>query len=263
MPTKFADIAKGPGDLLGDDYTKKVTLKCKKNAGDVGLTFDNEMAKGAVSSKIAAKFSYAKFSVDKLQFKGDGGKIFESSLKLTPELKFAFKASKGADLSVDYTKGDFYGTGSFDVMGMSTLKSSACLAMSNGLTLGGNATYGLSGAGLSAFSVGASYASGPGFGSITATDKLGKYNLGLLYKVNDKVTVASETVHTQAAMFKLDGVGGQFKLSQGTLKAKVDGDGLLSACFIKDIATKVTLTVSGAVKPTDLSTFKPGLAITM
>jgi voltage-dependent anion channel protein 2 len=66
---------------LTDDYTDKVSLKCKKSAGPVAVTIETEQGKGgALSSKIGTKFAYAKFNVDKGQVKADGGRVLETSL---------------------------------------------------------------------------------------------------------------------------------------------------------------------------------------
>ena len=151
-----------------------MSLKCKKNAGPVAVTIETEQGEGgSLSSKIGTKFNYSKFQVDKGQLKADGGKVLESSIKITDDAKLTFKANKGADLGVDYVKGNFYGTASMDVMDMSNITSSACLGLPSGLKLGGDAKYNLSGSsiGFAGFNVGASYAAGPVFASVTATSK--------------------------------------------------------------------------------------------
>eukprot|EP00529_Nitzschia_sp_RCC80_P028660 CAMPEP_0113513680 /NCGR_PEP_ID=MMETSP0014_2-20120614/39997_1 /TAXON_ID=2857 /ORGANISM="Nitzschia sp." /LENGTH=265 /DNA_ID=CAMNT_0000410111 /DNA_START=118 /DNA_END=915 /DNA_ORIENTATION=- /assembly_acc=CAM_ASM_000159 len=265
MATKFADIAKGPKDLLNDDYTTKQSLKCKKNAGPVAVTIETERGEGgALSSKIGTKFAYAKFNVDKAQATANGGHVLETSVKVAPNVKLSFKAGKGADLGVDYTQGNIYATGVFDVLDMSKLSTSACLSLPSGIKAGGEATYGLSGkTGLTALNAGASYASGPFFASVTSASKFSQVNLGLLYKVNPAITLASMTTHSGEKACVVGGVGGSYKAPFGTIKAKYCGHGNLSAALIKEIAPKVTLTASGSASVSDFSTFKYGVGIVM
>lgn len=252
---------------MNDDYTSKVSLKCKKAAGPVAVTIETEQdADGALASKIGTKFSYAKFNVDKGQLKADGGRILETSLSLSPDVKVTFKSGKGADLGVDYTKGNFYATGVLDVLGMSTVSTSACLGLGSGLTVGGDASFDLSGStGLSGFNLGASYTKGPLFTSLTATSKLSQFNIGLLYTVNPSLSLASQTTHTSAKACDVLAIGGAYKLEDvGTIKAKMGSNGILHACFLREIAPKVTLTASGSLTPSDpVATFKPGFGISM
>ena len=253
-------------DVLSEDYTTKVSLKCKKDAGNVGVTIETTQGEGgSLSSKVGTKFNYAKFNVDKGQLTADGGKVLETSLKLTPEIKLSFKASKGADFGVDYVKGNFYATGYMDVMEMSNISTSACLGLKGGFKVGGDAKYNLSGSstGLSGFNVGASYATGPLFASVTANSKM-QYNVGLLYKVNSDLTIASQTTHSSSKMVDVLAVGGAYKAANvGTIKAKFGSNGIVSACLVREIAPKVTLTASGSMSASDVSTFKPGLGISM
>jgi voltage-dependent anion channel protein 2 len=252
-------------DLLSDDFVSGVTLKCKKAAGPVAVTIETVQGDGgALSSKIGTKFAYAKFNVDKGQLNADGGRVLETSLSVSPEIKLSFKANKGADLGVDYVKGNFCATGVLDVMDMSKVTTSACVGLSNGLKVGGDATYGLSGAGLTGFSVGGSYTAGPLFTSLTATNKLSTFNIGLLYKVSDEMSLASQTTHTSDKVCDVVALGLAYKApGVGLMKAKMGSNGILSAALVREIAPAVTLTASGTVSPSDLSTFKPGLSISM
>ena len=201
--------------------------------------------------------------VDKGQLKPDGGKVLEMSLKLTPEVKVSFKGSKGADLGVDYVKGNFYGTAVLDVLEMSKLSTSACLGLPSGIKVGGSTSYALSGSsGFGGFNVGASYATGPIFASVTATNKKA-VSLGLLYKVNGDLSLGSMTTHSTDKACTVLGLGGAYKAPVGTIKAKFASDGIVSASLVREIAPKVVLTATGSVSPSDLSTFKPGIQISM
>lgn len=265
-PTKFADIAKGPSDLLNDDYATKQTLKCKKSAGPVAVTIETTRGEGgALTSKIGTKFNYGKLNVDKAQATADGGKVLETSLAVAPGTKVSFKSGKGADLGVDYTKGNLYATGTLDVVEMSKFSASACVGLPSGITAGADATYGLSGkTGLTGLNAGASYATGSLFGAVTSVNKFSSINLGLTYTVNPKVTLASLSSHSGENAFNLTAVGGSYKADFGTVKAKYAAGGVVSASLIKEIAPKVSLTASGSASASDpSSTFKYGLGITM
>lgn len=230
----------------------------------MAVTIETERGEGgALSSKIGTKFSYAKFNVDKAQATANGGRVLETSLKVSPNMKLSFKANKGADLLVDYTSGNFCATGKLDVAGMSKFSTSACMGLPSGIIAGGDATYDLEGKGLTGLNLGASYASGPVFASLTSGSKFSSVSLGILYKVNDDLTVASQTTHTADKICDVGGVGGAFKAPFGTVKAKYTGTGLVSASLIREIAPKVTLTASGSVSVSDFSSFKYGLGIVM
>jgi voltage-dependent anion channel protein 2 len=249
---------------LNEDYSTKTTLKCKKSAGPVAVTIETERGEGgALSSKIGTKFAYSKFNVDKAQATANGGRVLETTLKVAPNVTLSFKANKGADLGVDYTSGKFFATGVLDVIEMSKFSSTACIGLANGIKLGGDATYALSGkSGLTGMNVGASYTHGPIFTSITSGSKFSSVSLGLMYKVNADLTLASQTTHSADTICDVSGVGGAYNAPFGTIKAKYGG-GNFSASLIKDIAPKVSLTASGTVNASDFSSFKYGLGIVM
>ena len=255
-------------DLLNDDYSSAITLKAKKNAGPIGVTIETERSpSGALSSKIGTKMMNVGgtgFNVDKGQLKADGARVLETHVKPYPGVKISFKSSKGADVIVDYTKGNLFATGQLDVLDMSKLSASASFAHASGVTFGGAANYGLSGkTGLTAYDVGVKYAHGPLLASVTSASKLSTFNIGLLYKVNDDVSLASMTTHSGDKICDFGGLGGSYKASFGTVKAKYTGAGQVSASLIKEVAPKVTLTASGTTSLSDFSTFKYGLGIVM
>mmetsp|Transcript_18484 Transcript_18484/g.26022 ORF Transcript_18484/g.26022 Transcript_18484/m.26022 type:complete len:266 (+) Transcript_18484:68-865(+) len=263
-PIKFSDIASGPSDLLSDDYTSKVTLKCKKNAGPVAVTIEtNRGSGGDLTSKIGTKFSYAGLSFDKVQLQADGNQVFESSMSPASGVKLSFKGNKGADLGCDYKTGNICATGKLDVKDFSKLSTSVCASLSSGITVGGDASYSIEKSSISAFNVGASYSKGPLFAAATSANKISSVTLGLLYKVNPTLTLASTSTHSSEKPCDLAAVGGAYKSGFGDIKAKVESSGLVSACIVKEIAPKVSVTASGSVTPSDFSTFKYGLGISM
>lgn len=253
-------------DLLNDDFTNKFSLKCKKDAGPIGFTLETERGgDGSLSSKVGTKFSYAKFNVDKGQVKADGGGVLETSFPISPELKVYFKASKSADLIVDFVKDNLFATGSVDVTDLTKASGSACLALPSGIKVGGDVGYGFSGpkAGLNSVSAGFNYTNGPLLASCVATNKFSQVEVGLLYKVNPQLTLGSVTVHSSAKSCNVMGIGGSYKAcGVGTIKAKWGMDQVLHACVSKEVAPKVIVVASASVTPTDFSTLKPGMSIT-
>lgn len=263
--TKFADIAKAPSDLLNDDFSSKISLKLKKPAGPVSVTLETERGTGgALSAKVAGKFAYAGLSFDKVQFKPDGTYVLETSMNPAPGANVAFKGSKGADLCVDYSTGKFVTNSVFDVKDMKKISTAATAALAPGIYCGGNMTYSLGEkSGMSAYNFGASYSKGPLFTSITSENKISSFNLGIKYDVNAETSIASFSSHSSEKPLDAFTIGGQYKAGFGTIKAKVGSDGLLSACLIKEVAPKVTVTASAFAPAKDLSAFKYGVGIVM
>jgi voltage-dependent anion channel protein 2 len=265
---KFGDISKPSKDLLGEDYTSAITLKCKGKAGPFDVTVETlRSPAGALSSKVGGKFAYAGLNFDKVQATADGSHVLETSLVPCTGCKLTFKANKGADLGVEYTKGAITTTGSLDVLSMSKLYTSTCIGVKPGINVGGDLSYNISGdkAGPSSYNLGASYAHGPLFASVTSASKFSEFNMGLLYKYNADLSLASSTTHSSAKKVDLLAIGGSYSgfANVGVIKAKIGSDGVTSACLVKEIYPKVNLTASGSIKGKDFGTFKYGLGVTM
>lgn len=260
---KFADIAKQPIDLLNDDYTSSVTLKCKKSAGCFPVTIETTRGSGgALAAKVGTKLAVGGFTVDKVQLKPKGDYVLETSVAPASGLKLTFKGGSGADVGAEYTAGKLTATGVLDAKDMSKVSSSVCVAVGSGINAGGCMTYSMGkSAGISAYTLGGNYTTGPLFASVTTSK--GAANLGLLYTVNSGLKLASTTSHSASKPLGDFTIGCAYKAPVGDVKAKVGSDGLISACLVKDIAPKVSLTASGSVAGTDFSTFKYGLGVTM
>jgi voltage-dependent anion channel protein 2 len=98
---------------------------------------------------------------------------------------------------------------------------------------------------------------------LTASSK-STFNIGLLYKVNKDLSLASSTTHSSDKMCDVLAIGGSYAAPQiGVIKAKYAGSGLLSLCVTRELAPKVMLTASGSVSASDLSTFKPGFTLSI
>lgn len=251
-------------DLLNDDYVSGVSLKAKKNAGITTVTIETARGSGgALSSKVATKFNYAGFSVDKGQLKADGGRVLETSVVPCPGCKISFKADKGADLCVDYTKGNLFVTSVLDVLDTSKFNASASLAHPTcGFTVGGFTNYSLSGkSGFTAYDLGLKYSKGSLMASVSTASKLSAINIGLLYKVNNDLSIASQTSHSSSNSCNVLAVGALYKAPFGDVKAKIGSNGKVHASLIKEVAPKVMVKASGSVSTSDFSDFTTGLGI--
>merc|ERR1712228_71922 len=143
---------------------------------------------------------------------------------------------------------------------MSKFSTAATASLAPGINVGGNMKYALGGkAGFSAFNFGANYSKGPLFASILSENKVSSFKLGIKYDVNSETSIASSTTHSAEKPLDAFTIGGQYKAANGTIKAKVGSDGILSACVIKEVAPKVTVTASGSAPAKDISAFKYGV----
>lgn len=246
---------------MSDDFSTKVSLKCKKNAGPVAVTIETERGStGALSSKVGTKFACSGVSFDKVQLKADGGHILESSLKPCPGCKVSFKGSKGADLGVDYEKGGLYTTAKVDLKDLSKLSASACMNVGSGIVLGGSAGFNFSDKTVGSKTI----VGAKDFGSLSLSATYSSaLTVGALYKANDKLTLASSTTHSSKGMVESFAVGGAYKAPVALFKAKVSDGGLITGCVVKEVAPKVTVTATGSIVNFDSTSFKYGLGIVM
>jgi voltage-dependent anion channel protein 2 len=263
---KFGDLSKPAKDLINDDYASGISMKAKTKAGGVGVTIEaSRDDMGSITSKIGTKFAYAGLNFDKLQFKPDGSNVLETSMVPCPGCKMTFKANKGADLGFEYVKSGVTTTGTLDVLGMSKLSASTCAGVAPGINAGADLVYNLSGnkAGLSSYNVGVQYASGPLTASVVSASKLSTFNVGVLYKVNGDLSLATSSSHSGSNLAAFNAVGAAYTgMPQvGTIKAKYDSKGTISASVITDVAPKVSLTASLAVSGEN--GFSHGIGITM
>lgn len=192
--------------------------------------------------------------------------MLETSIVPVPGCKLTFKANKGADLGLEYTAGATKTTASLDVLNMSKFSKSFCIGVAPGINVGGNLSYNISGSktGLSSYNCGVSYATGPLSASVTSASKFSQFDVGILYKVNGDLTLASMSTHTSEKALDLITIGGIYTGgSMGTIKAKIGRDGTTSACVVTEVAPKVNLTASGSISGADFSTVKYGIGITV
>ncbi|GMH50156.1 hypothetical protein TrLO_g9420 [Triparma laevis f. longispina] len=266
----FKDISKSSNDALGDDYTSKVSSKMKTKAGPVGVTCETtRVSKDKVSllSKLSFKWAGPSgFSVDKLQLKDNGSHVLETSLvgaAGNPNLKFTFKGddSQKGDLGVEYSKGMLGLTAEMDIIELKKVSASA-LVTKGDLAFGGNGTFKMAGSSIDKFSLGASYSAGPIFAALT-TDKFAGANLGLMYKVNGDLSIATSSSHSADKPLDAVTIGCVYNAPVGVVKAKCTSGGVASAVLVKDVAKKVTITPSLQVANGDIKNASFGFGVVM
>jgi len=274
MAPLFADISKGPKDLLADDFGTKMTVKAKVPAGPAVLTLETERKSSSLSSKVSVKLASSTilpkgFSLDKFQMKPDGGNALETSLTgAAPGLKLTFKGNDGGagDLGVEYKKGTLAASAVLDVVDLSKVSTSACFGVGASSNIGGCASYSMSGkeCALSSYSLGGSYSSGALSVSAATGAKISDVNLYTLYKVKPALTVATSTSHSADKPFGKFEVGCSYGgfAKVGVAKAKVNCDGLVSGAIVKKV-DNYTVTAGATVSSADLSTFKWGVGVSL
>ncbi len=250
-------------DLLTDDFTNKITLKSKKEAGTATVTVETEKTASGVVAKVATKFTFGGISFDKVQVQADGGYALETSLAPVNGVSFNFKgSSKGSDIGLDYVTKSVFATAVLDAQNLSKVSASAVVVVADGINVGADTTYAISGTpGLAGVNLGASYAKGPLFASAHTSKKFSQVSLGVTYKIHDDLIVASHTAHSSSKPYDILGVGVKYNAPFGVIKAKGASDGVFHAALTSEVAPKVKVTAS--ISALDLSTpkFTYGLGI--
>jgi hypothetical protein len=266
----YGDISSPVDDVIGDDYTTKVTTKMKTKAGPCTVTSETErVSKDGVSllSKLSLKYAGPNgFSLDKFQMKPKGEAVVETSLTDKDRgLKYTFKGdiSKKGDLGVEYTKGMLGLTATMDLFEQKKFSTTA-LVSQNAFAVGGSANLKTSGGvTLDTFSVGASYSTGPFFAALTTT-KLSSATLAVKYEVSDTLKVVTSSEHSASSPLGGVTVGCVYDAkSNGVIKAKCTSGGEVSAVLVKEIAKKVNISPSVTVSNGDVANAKYGIGVVM
>lgn len=273
-PFKFVDINKNANDLLNDDYTDKLSLKCKKAAGPINVTVETcrNPTDGTLTTKLGSKFGVCGLAVDKLQLTQDANGVLESTISPFANTTIGFNGNtQSADVYMQYKQTNMTINGILDVQNFATFQTAASLTCKNNVTLGADAIVDLNKSCLSRVNLGVNYTKGPLFGSLTTVNGVGccsstnacAANLGLVYQVSPKISIATNTVHACKEPIKCLTVGGIYDVPFAKFKVKANCGGTVSACMMKHVAQDVQLTVSGSVNVSDPSTFKYGLGLTI
>jgi len=227
MVFQFTDINKDTTDLLNDDYTDKLSFKCKKTAGPVNVTIESSRnpTDGTLSTKIGSKFNVCGLAIDKLQLTQDANGVLESSLGICNGTFIGFNGnSKTADLNLEYTQKNITASAILDVQEFRTIQANALVSCNSGIKMGANAFVDLSQSQLSSVNVGLNYTKGPLFASVATTQGLKccqtSTNLGLVYQVNPNLSVASNSIHSCDKPLKGMTVGGFIKVRMQILKSR-------------------------------------------
>jgi len=103
-PPVFADISKGPSDIIGDDYTSKKLLKVKcapKATPGCSFTIEDEVKSGGVDGKLTLKYvePTTGISFDKLTLKGSTYGVEASKTVSGVKVKAKLNPFDGSSLS--------------------------------------------------------------------------------------------------------------------------------------------------------------------
>jgi hypothetical protein len=255
LPGKYDDISKTASSVLKDDFVTAYTFeaKTKTNLGGALSTVTVDLKDGKTPAKLGWKvpkpFGLAGLVIDKLEYNKDGKFALECSvtkemhkadnLKIDLKHDLASKGSAKAALTFtglpnalvkfetkpfkpeDFTAEALYGFGSSVVgaklVGMDKMPE-----------------------------VGANFASGQFFGSVTTKDFKAFVGHGF-YNVSADVKVAGTVEISKMAAISKWGVGGVFSPGYGvTAKAKLESGMLLSYGLKKAIAKGFNVTAGGS-----------------
>lgn len=270
----YKDFNKVVTDLLNDDYDFKNFLKVKSKAPNgVTLTTTTELnsngGKVSVGGKVSAKWAHESgFTLDKLEVKGDGSVVVETSLTgVAPNLKFEFKGddkNKG-DLGVVYKAPQYTAAAEFDIAEFASAKASV-LAGTGPYAGGASATISLGDkVDVKSFDVAGSYAVAKKFFTgLSVTNKLSKYGLSFAYFGASNYTVAGLIDFKPESSEKTLTVGGIYKCNPNTnIKGKVNSNGVVSLSVKQFLASDATVTVATELPTNDFSAYKFGVTASL
>lgn len=268
----FKDLDKPAGDILGEDFDLKYTIKIKSVAPyDSLLTTNTTYEPSKVDSKLATKLSLktsvksAGFTLEKLEVGVDGHLAVETSLANTFEgLKLEFKGddkSKG-DLSFSYNLPVVTATGEIDAVGVKKAKGSLTTG-SGPFLAGGSADFDLAATKIDKLSVGFAYKTPIAY-AVLRSDKTFADITGLIsYNALKNLTLAGKGTYdrkSNAANFSL---GALYKCNANCIvKAKVSSSGLINASYKQIFEKKLTI-VNAFEIPYQFNSWKWGVAATL
>jgi len=271
MVFQFIDIHKPTTDLLTEDYSNKLSLKCKKSAGPVNITIESSRnpSDGTLSTKIGSKFNVCGVKVDKLQLTQDTNCVLETSLGICNGTTIGFNGnSKTSDLNLEYNQKNITASAVLDVQEFRKFHTQAMVSLKDGtLSLGADAHVDLNASTVSSVNIGMNYRQGSLFASMSTMDGLNccqtKSNLNFLYQVNPKLSLASNSIHSCEKPLKEITLGGLYKSSYADFKLKANCCGRVSGCMMKEMAPNVNLTLSGSVSVSEPTKVDYGLGLTI
>lgn len=273
MVFTFTDINSPSHDLLNDDYPSSLSLKTKKNAGPLQITIDTTRnpSNGTLSTKLSSKFQMASLNIDKLSLTQDANGVLESTIVPFKNTTLGFNGdSKYANLTLEYKKGNFLTSNILDIQEFQSFKNNTKLSFKSGFSVATNLNVDLGNNKVSSVNLGANYEKGSWFASLYTVNGICKSNdnksanLGLLYYVNPKVSLASNLNHCYSDC-KSDclTVGGLYKSNVGDIKMKANFCGNMNVSVKREIVQGVNVTASLGGKVNDVGSWKGGLGVTI
>jgi hypothetical protein len=214
---------------------------------------------------VAAKWAHESgFALDKLEVKGNGSVVVETSLAgVFPGGKFEFKGddqNKG-DLGVVYKHELATANVEFDVAEFSAVNASV-LAGKGAFTGGASATLALGDKmDFTKFDVCGSYSVGKDiFAGLSVTNKFSKYALSLGYFACSNCKLAGVFNFTPEKSATSLQIGGAYKCNPDTtIKAKANSEGVLGFSVKQMLSKDCSITAAAQVPSSDFSAYKLGI----
>lgn len=218
---------------------------------------------------MSAKWAHPSgFALDKLEVKGNGSVVVETSLSgVAPGVKFEFKGddqSKG-DLGVVYKNEHATANVEVDVAEFSTVNASV-LAGTGAFTGGASAALSLGDKmDFTKFDVAGSYSIAKElFAGLHVTNKFSKYALSLGYFAGSNYKLAGVFNFTPEKSATSLTVGAAYKCNPDTtIKAKANSEGVLAFSVKQMLSSNCSITTAAQVPSSDFSAYKLGVSGTL
>lgn len=260
-PPTFCDLLKSAGDVLGDDYTSKYSLKAKSapSALPVGLTIEDEIKEGKrVEGTLTLKYKEPRtgISFDKVKLKGNSLSYEASKVVEGVKIKVKGDGTANATSASAEKKGPRYAvTAGGD---KKKITGSVTYSLLKRCFVGCDATYALSG-GTPSYNAGISYAFQSVFGGVVYSSKK-IFSFALMWTPDPKVALAA----TIDSVKKEPTVGLKYGVSDTVSVGAKSTKESISLVYVNKIDKAATLVLAATSKYSEIQA-KPtfGASITI
>jgi len=236
----------------------QITMESSRNPGN-----------GTLSTKISSKFNVCNLNIDKLQLTQDANGVLESTIQPFQNTTIGFNGNnQTANLTLEYKNGNFVTSTLLDIQEFQSLKNNVKLSLSSGVSLASNICVDLQNNKMKEMNLGCNYEQGNWFASLRSVSGMCRFdtnmNLGLLYRVNPKVIIASNFDHChQEKSRSCITVGGLYRGNFCDLKMKANCCGNLNLSVKKEVMDGVNVMASLGGKCGEWGSWKGGLGVTI
>jgi len=272
VPPLFKNFAKSVTDLFKEQFEYKKQLKVKTTTSN-GVTLETgaETASktgGDFAGNLKATYKQADIGTFQAELHTSGStKYSVKADKLTKGLavKISGDEKPAGKVEVDYAQEFFSSSLNVDVSKGATGVEGAAVVGFDGLSVGGQVKYDITGQAVADFNAGAEYAQPDFTVTVKTSDQAGKINTSYLHKVNPDLTLAGVFAYDIESSKRLLTVGGSYKIDpQASTKVKLDTNGVFSALLeqkLKNPAVKFIFCSEFNAKAASTVPEKFGLAV--